>query len=533
MAYRNRRRRAKADEIRRLTQAPPEAVWRPGVQPNVRAAMLREFHGTLVFPDDGDYNKDRQLSNPAFQRHPQVIAYCDTPGDVRLCLKWAHAHGWRVTCRAGGHSTAGYSINDGMVIDVSRMSYVHVDPVERRAVVGPGTRFGMLNAVLDHYKLHVPGGGCEDVAVAGYMQGGGWGFTSREYGMNCDNVLSVRVMLYDGHVVEASSARNTDLYWAIRGGTGNNFGVLLEVTYQLHQVWRVWGFGLRWNLADAPAAIVEMQDNFMTTGASPRLGYLTFLAPRGVPVEGTGAGTPLLQMRGIYHGTQDEGMRALRSLVDSRGAEVEFDEVGSYSHINHVVIDGDANHVPPPVYEVPDPWKEDKQAGFIDTRLDLAAWENVVEFYRRGHAPYNIAVIEPCGGAINAYPVEDSAYIHRGSLMDFFVDVFWYAEQDQEPQVTWLNEYMRVMRDDFNGHSYQNYPRGTLTNFRWMYWGKAFDDLLWVKKKYDPKNFFCYDQSISEYPEGTRPPYHERPAPRFRDLSIAYEAYSTPFLQPR
>ena len=529
MAYRHHRRRAKQRRIESLIQTPAPPTTR--IYGRARAAMEHQFHGKLVVPGDADYETDRHAYNPAFEAHPQIIAYCETPGDVYLCLKWAHERGWQAVCRSGGHSTAGYCINDGMVIDLSRMSYVHVDPARRLASVGPGTTFGMLNAVLDHYDLHVPGGGCEDVAIAGYMQGGGWGFTSREFGMNCDNVESVRVMLSNGGVVEANQQRNPDLFWAIRGGTGNNFGIVLEVTYRLHPIDSVWGFGIKWTMDDAPAALAKMQSGYMIAGASNKLGYLTFFAPRGVPSSGNG--TLLLLMRGLYHGPRDEGRRQLEPLLRTRGAELEFAATKSYRTMNYLLIDGKPPESPGPgpIYEVPDPWKEDKQSGFIERQLDEGDWHEIVDYFRKGPGPYNIAVIEPCGGAINASV--DNAFIHRKAMTDFFVDVFWDDDAEKWDQVKWLNDYMELMKPYFNGHSYQNYPRRGLDDFRWMYWGDAYDTLLWVKQKYDPDNFFRFEQSISPYPAGTRPAHHPQARLRFTDRDIAYESYSRQLKKPK
>src|ERR1051326_6894242 len=259
------------------------------------ARMMDRFQGTVVFPGDPDYDKDRQEFNQAFQEFPQVIVYCETFGDVAWALQWAHDSGYWVCCRSGAHSTAGYSVNSGMVIDVSRISYVQVDAVNRVAAVGAGTSFGTLNSTLDTFGLHVPGGGCEDVCVAGYMQGGGYGFTSREFAMNCDNVLSVVVMLADGSLVEASPTRNDDLYWAIRGGTGGNFGVLLEIRYQLYPLKQLWGFGLLWTIDKAAAALQIMQDQFTTTGPSI-LGYMTIMTVQPPTNQ------PVLMMRGMYDG---------------------------------------------------------------------------------------------------------------------------------------------------------------------------------------------------------------------------------------
>src|SRR5262249_597028 len=166
--------------------------------------------------------------------------------------------------------------------------------------------------------------------------------SSREFGMNCDNILSVRVMLWDGHVVEADATKNADLYWAIRGGTGNNFGVLLDITYRLHRYESGWGFGLRWSLEDAPAALVQIQAHGMASDGPSKFGSLAVIAPGGVgwPKDAGGRGAAWLMMRGLYHGSREEGMRALAPLLAMPGVTLEIDQVDTYRKLNHLVVDG-------------------------------------------------------------------------------------------------------------------------------------------------------------------------------------------------
>ncbi len=227
------------------------------------AELILKLRGHVVQWSDPGYDAARQLSNAAFQGFPQIIVYCEVFEDVRLCLEFAHEHELWAVCRSGGHSTAGFSLSSEMVIDVSRLSYAVVDHPKRLMTVGAGTNFGNVNAQLDTYRLHVPGGGCEDVCVGGFVQGGGYGFTSRRFGMNCDSAVELLLMLADGKLVVASEKKNADLFWAVRGGTGNNFGVLLQVTYRLHELWKVWGFGITWPIDDAPRALATLQEKYV------------------------------------------------------------------------------------------------------------------------------------------------------------------------------------------------------------------------------------------------------------------------------
>ncbi len=263
------RRRHKYRRIEAWQRAHADFFERLGVTRDALITLESEIVGQVVLPGDPDYNQDRQESNPAFQAYPQIIVYCEVEDDVRWCVQVAQQYNIWACVRSGGHSTAGFSVNDGIVIDVSRLSFVTVDTVDQTVVVGAGTDFDTLNGRLNNTGLHVPSGACGNVCVGGFVQGGGYGYTSRRFGIQCDSVLAFRVMLANGGVVIADSQTNADLYWAMRGGTGGNFGVLLEVTYQLHPVASVWAYSIQWDIDDAAAALLEMQTNYMRTGAPP------------------------------------------------------------------------------------------------------------------------------------------------------------------------------------------------------------------------------------------------------------------------
>ena len=457
-------------------------------------AELRQLlQGTIVASTDQGYDASRQLTNHAFSPWPLLIAYCDVPADVAACLAWAQKYDIWTVIRSGGHSTAGYSANTGLVIDMSHFRYVVVeDPsaASPTAIVGAGTDFGHLNSVLNDYDLHVPGGGCPDVCVAGYMQGGGFGFTSRAFGMNCDNVSSMRLMLADGRIVIADPTTNSDLYWAVRGGTGNNFAVLLEVRYQLQHIGPkdIWGFGLQWDASDGATAMVMMQEKFMRNSDS-KLGYMSFFA---VDCPDATTSTPLLMMRGMYLGTEADAQAALAPLLATPGVRQDVGRYGSYEDLNGYLLSW-----PREIPEVPDLGREDKSSAYIDRPLLLAEWQAVVERFLETPNPWSTIVFEPYGGRISAISPDDNAFIHRNVDMDIFVDVFWMTDEEHTAAQAYLDGFVELLASMTNGHSYQNYPRRGTDDFRWRYWGGSFNNLLKIKQKYDPANFFHFAQSIS------------------------------------
>ena len=403
-----------------LPQADAGALSGLGLSPRELEELQRRIRGKVVAPGMPEYAKAR-IGNPVYPHTfaPKLVVYCAVPNDIAVCLEAARRHQWRTTCRSGGHSSAGFSVNNGLVIDVSLMNHVAVDLRRRRANVGAGTTLGELNSVLDTYGLHVPGGTCNDVGVAGHMMGGGYGFTSRQYGLNCDNVVGVKVMLADGTIVEGTPKLNPDLHWAVRGGTGNQFGVLLDVTYELAEVYELWGFCLRWDGADAAQVLAELQSGYMRNGAADALGYLAVFT--------TFSGKPGLAVVGTYNGPANEGRQQLAALQSIGSASLTIDTTDTYANLNEALLKVLPGIPDPPqgqaVYEA-------KQASYIARPLGADGWQRVIDFYGSTPNPYNIVVIEPYGGAISRYPVEDSAFVHRAVNMDFFVNSFWVGQPD-------------------------------------------------------------------------------------------------------
>ena len=523
MAYRrSQARRAKQRKISGWADLPDSVFGALGVDRGTLAAFEDALVGSILLPGEADYQSASRATFQMSTDRPKIIVYCETEADVRLCLAWARRHNWWVVPRSGGHSTAAYSVNNGMVIDISRMNHVEVDGELKQVRVGAGAKFGRLNAALDEHRMHVPGGLCEDVGIAGYMQGGGYGLTVREFGMNCDNVIAFRMMLRDGRTVTANASQNADLYWAVRGGTGNNFGILLDITYRLQDVWKLWAFGIRWEAEDAAAALCCLQEGYMRTGASPRLGYMVVISHRADL-----GGRPILMLRGTYNGSQDDGRKEIAGLLKTGQPTVEIDAVETYYRLETLLYE-----TPRPVLDLPaDPeLKEDKQAGFIAKKMSKRDWQDVLDYYvETSPVPYNAVVIEPYGGAINAIAADDCAYVHRDVDMDFFVDSFWIDDADRDKAIAWLDGFMDLMAPHFDGGVYQNYPRRGLTDYRRRYWGANYDRLLAVKQKYDPiPHTFHFEQGICTGPQDPGTPIDGGAPADFTAAPIVFEPHPGP-----
>ena len=472
------------------------------------------LQGWIVLPGDPAYDKDRVIFNPLFNdiAYPSVIVYCVVESDVAIALQMAQDKSFMV--RSGGHCTAGFSTGSGVLIDVSNLKSISVDPDGMTATVGCGTPFGSLNQALAPYNLNVPGGECDDVCIGGYMQGGGYGFTSVTWGMNCDNVLSMRVMLADGGIVVATPSQNWDLWWAMRGGTGGTFGVLLSVTYQLYALGGdVFGWAIIFpmqtdtDFQNATNAMLCLQSNYMRFAPSPLLNIQVSLCYQPSMYPGVTTGPvkpgpglppsnmqPYLMLRGLYVGDQTNGQAAIQQLCNLPGAVTQWTKMDSFINLNQDLLNQPYG-MPcfPPGTPMP---FEDKASRYVAQDLSADFWMGLLRYYVTTPNQYAYFYMEFYGGAINAYPTENSAFIHRNTAFNSVMDVFWSSPEEQGPAQAFLDGWIDMMEPWYDGHAYQNYPRLNDPNFAYKYWGDAQAGLYAVKCKYDPSLRFEFAQCV-------------------------------------
>lgn len=488
------------------------------------AAFDASIKGHCVLPGMPDYPAARQGQGISpYSSDPLLVIYCTTAEDVWLAMKCIHEQDWVFTCRSGGHSTAGFSVNDAVVLDLSALNEVVVDMEALVAHVGVGSTFDHLNGCFEMYGVHVPTGGCGDVGVGGFIQGGGFGFTSRMFGMMLDRIVSGRVMLWDGRIVEASRDRNPDLFWAIRGGTGGNFGVLLQVTLKLVYMPEMWGFVLTWDRDDAPRALEKMQASYMKDSPYGSIGYMSALTTDQDH-------EPIVLMAGICTEGREKGMEAIQELRNVGNPKLIFDQTESYPQLDPVLLNS-LPGVPTPA----DVTYEIKDCGYVDEMISLEDWTRVFDYFAtnvKATNPYSIVFIEPYGGAINAVAEDDCAFVHRNTHMDIYLDSFFQEGTeftDYDEAKSWLDGFMAILDPLMNGHKYQNYPQRGMADFRYIYWGEWYNSLLFVKRKYDPNNVFTFQQSITPFPHEPGVRTTDKPS-IFSDPEITYEPWSRSFL---
>ena len=474
----------------------------PGYTDTQLMKLQQKLAGYVLQAGEPGYNDDRMGFMHTYQHFPQLIIHCVCESDVVAAVKFARKRKLHVTTRSGGHSTAGYSVNDQIVIDTSAIAHVLVDVEAKRARVGPGTNFGTLNRMLDSYDLHVPGGGCETVCVAGYMQGGGFGFTSRLFGMNCDLVHSVRVVTAEGKILYANETENSDLYWAVRGGTGNQFGVLVEIEYNLVPLKKLTGFGLRFGMKDEAeiqtvCRVLEDLQKKYTKDGPPKLGLQVLMVY--VPTaKKPKAQKPCLLVRGVYDGTKAECQAAIGPLLDhvrNRKTQVEIFKRDRYLKLNEVLLQT-AN---PPGLDLPNVSMNTKP--LVDSRIvaenhTSERWREVVDVLLSAPDKTCFVALELYGGAINEMPGDATAFVHRDASLNLFAWAFWTFEAHRDNSVRWLDKFAGIAQAMGNGRRYQNYPRRGDSGYLEQYFGDNLERLVKAKQTFDPHNLFAFEQSI-------------------------------------
>lgn len=489
-----------------------------------------KLYGHIILPGMKEYPKFRMGKgmSPFDEASPLIIFRCTGVLDLWYALMTCREFDWPFTCRSGGHSTAGYSSTSQVVIDMSDMKDFQILPGNRVAV-GPGCDFGKFNREMMAHRLHVPTGNCDDVCCGGYVQGGGYGYTSRQFGMQLDCVAELWVMLADGRVVRAAQDENPDLYWAMRGGTGNNFGIVFNIVYQAVEWDTMWGFVLTWEGDAAPEAMYAAQ-NAYGVDSGLDIGYTGNITT----IEKDGVRKPVYMFSGICTKGEEVGMEALAPMLAVGDYTWNYRKTDYYYYLNdqiEAMLPG-----PPPVEGM----KEIKTSAYLEKPMSLESWRAFFKFFvdNIDHTnPFNLIVLEAYGGKINEVAYDATAFIHRNVLMDIYVDAFWAAEDGQlhgfDEAQKWMQGIKEFLAQHCNGHYYQNYPQRDMPNFRWQYWGDVYNSLVFVKQKFDPGNVFNYEQSISPYPQGQGIDRSEKPS-LFTDPDITYRDMTAAFsTQPR
>jgi hypothetical protein len=445
-------------------------------QPIESEALSKVLQGGVIRPDGPDYESARRIHNGMIDRRPALIARCASTSDVTECVRFARRRAIPVSVLGGGHGVPGSAVCDeGLMIDLSGLRQITVDPERRTALAGGGAVWGDFDRETQKSGLATTGGIERTTGIGGLTLAGGYGFLMRKYGLTCDNLRAAEVVTADGEVVIASEGSNADLFWGIRGG-GGNFGIVTSFEYSLHSLGPVYGGMVAWPIRQA-RELIRRYDDFVPN-APDELGSLLVL---GTLPDGTKAAILLL----CYCGEEAEAMRCLAPLLGCGSPLMRQLAQVSYQQVQSIVEDfnprGMRNY-----------WK----SGFLNEITEEAA-DVLVERFMTVPGHYTHVVLYTLGGAVARVPCEATPVENRDARHCLLTVGMWDNSIDDEINIGFVRELSRRMDRFASGGFYINFEYETPTDHVRAAFGPGkFARLQKLKDKYDPTNFFRLNQNI-------------------------------------
>ena len=445
------------------------------------------LRGELLRPNDDSYEATRKVFNRMIDKRPTLIARCAGAADVIKAINFARSNNLLVAVRGGGHSVAGKSVCDGgLLIDLSLMKGLRVDPVRRTARAEPGLRLGEFDRETGAFDLATTLGIVSTTGIAGLTLGGGLGWLNGKYGLACDNLLSADVVTANGQFLTASASENSDLFWGLRGG-GGNFGVVTSFEYRLHPVDTVLG-GMALYAFDKAKDVLRFYLD-LSAGCPDELS--TAIALLTSP-----DGSPVVAFVVCYCGPMGDGEQVLQP-VRSFGPPL-MDEIKPMLYAAHQsIIDGAFPHGRQHY------WKSGFASG-----LSAEGIEIMVHFMARKPSPLTVCYLQQLHGAAARVSPTETAFPHRADQFDFAIQSQWEDSSAGEQNVAWTKAFFETMQPHLEKAVYVNNLGEEGDERVRAAYGPNYDRLAALKNKYDTTNFFRLNQNIK--PEGERDNYTAR-----------------------
>jgi FAD/FMN-containing dehydrogenase len=448
------------------------------------AELRQRVRGELITADDAGYEEARKVNNAMIDRRPSVIVRCAGTEDVMAAVDFARENGLDLAVRGGGHSVPGFgTVDDGVVIDLSAMRAVRVNTMEQRAHAQGGATWGDFNNATHEFGMATTGGIISTTGVGGLTLGGGIGYLARGFGLSCDNLVSAEVVTADGRSLTASDKENEDLFWAIRGGSGN-FGVVTSFEFQVHPVKDIYGGPMFFEVDDA-GAVLRFYREFIADAPEEFGGFPAWqIAPPLPFIPEDRHGDTFLAFVACWAGPIEEGESVLKPLHDV--APVVAEHVGPmpYPALNSAF---DAL-VPPGLQHY---WK----ANFV-TELTDESIEAHLEHGPKVPAVNSTVHIYPINGACHRVASDETAFAYRDANFATVIAGMWPDPGQNEANIKWVREYYEATAPHSEEGGYINFMAGDdQDRIRANYKGN-YDRLVEIKRKYDPGNVFRVNQNI-------------------------------------
>jgi FAD/FMN-containing dehydrogenase len=451
--------------------------------------LRRGFEGAIILPDEEGYDEARLVWNAMVDRRPAIVARCANASDVIRAIRFARAQDLEIGVRCGGHSVLGLCVPDGgLMIDLTPMRSVRVDPDARRAWVQGGALLGELDRATQPFGLATTAGNVSDTGVGGLTLGGGMGWLARRCGLACDNVARFEIVTADGEIGHASESENADLYWALRGG-GGNFGVVIEFEFRLHDVGTTALLVDRfYELDEAPTVVARWR---AAIDDAPRQATLNAWVGdagpwRFLPRESWGR--PMASVGYVWVGDPEVGRR-FRSFLGDRPRPIA-ERVEELSYLQLQTMDDERQREPMRRY-----WKGHYLSEFGGDAIEA--------FLSRGanggtssDGPLAYAALQSYRGAIAEVGNEESAFGHREALAEFVAVAYWSDAAEDETRMTAARRYGAAIEPFASGVYVNDLADEGDDGIRRAYGADKLARLTALKDRYDPENVFHLNHNI-------------------------------------
>ncbi len=463
----------------------PEHAEVPALTPEKLAPLREKLRGALCFPGEPGYEQARTLWNAMIDKHPGAVVRAAGAADVMRAVDFARDHDVLLSVRGGGHNVAGNAVCEGgLMIDLTPMKSVRIDPVRRTARVEPGVTLGEFDREAQAFGLATPLGINSTTGVAGLTLGGGFGWTSRKLGLTIDNLLSADVVTADGKLLHASEEENADLFWALRGG-GGNFGVVTSFEFRLHPLGPMVLAGLVVHPFSRAKELLAGFRSFTATAPDELTAWVVMRKAPPLPfLPPEVHGKEILVFAACYVGDAEEGLKALAPLR-ALGQPIA-DVIGPapfvawQTALDPLLTPGARNY-----------WKSHDLRELGDAAIDV-----LLDSVRRLPSPECEVFIGTLGGAIGRVPADATAYSRRDVRLFVNVHTRWTDRTQDAECIRWARSLFAALTPYATGGVYVNFmPEDEAQRVQGAY-GSNWERLAKVKAKYDPGNLFRLNQNI-------------------------------------
>jgi len=443
------------------------------------------FRGEIILPGDSAYEGARNVYNAMIDRHPRLIARCVDSADVIAAVNFGRENQMLVSIRGGGHNAGGLGVcDDGLVIDLSRMRSIRVDPANRTVRVDGGCTWGDVDHATHPFGLAVPSGIISTTGVGGLTLGGGIGHLSRKYGLTVDNLLEADLVLADGSFAKASAEENKDLFWAIRGG-GGNFGVVTSFLFRGAPVKTIHAGPTLWPLGEAPR-VMRWYEEFIRSAPEDLNGFFAFMTVPPVPVFPPELhGKKMCGVVWCYSGPREKAEEVFKPVRGS--IPPAFEHVGE---MPFPALQTFFDPLYPPGLQWY--WKADFVGELRDEAIELH-----LDFARKLPTAHSTMHMYPINGAVHSVGKKDTAFNFRNVTWASVIVGVDPDPSSKDRIVSWAREYWQALHPYSSGGAYVNFLSDDEGQERVKAtYGDNYGRLIEIKSKYDPANFFRVNQNI-------------------------------------